>query len=215
MNDRDLNDLLKSASVPDRPAEYWGQFPARVTKEMMSRERQGAHLQARKSFAATELLRSWSSALRLKPVVAFTLVPFICLGLVLLWVNVRKIGAEAASDAQIVEAQKYYHEIESLFPNQVQAIVLDQSGPRLVLAKNADVPQSTPLYLKICQPAGCQRFITFSGQQIQINGETCDVLLDREGRVLIVGRETVWSGSAPVGKAGGYRIEAKPLGGTT
>jgi hypothetical protein len=109
-----------------------------------------------------------------------------------------------------LEAQKYFHEIEGLFPNQLQAIVLDQTGARLVLSPAADVPRSPPLYLRICGPDGCQRFVTFSGQQIRVNGEACEVLVDRRGRVLLVGRDTVWSGSDPSGKTGPYRIERPP-----
>src|SRR5205807_3264137 len=112
----------------------------------------------------------------------------------------------------LAEAAKYIREIEALFPNQLQAIVLDQKGARLLLADHSNVPASPPLYLKICGPYGCQRFVTFSGQQIRINDDLCDVLIDRQGNVLLVGRELLWSSSEPAGKARPYRIEAKPLG---
>jgi hypothetical protein len=69
--------------------------------------------------------------------------------------------------------------------------------------------------LKICGPDGCQRFVTFSGQEIRVNGEACEVLVDHQGRVVLVGRDTVWSGSESTGKAGNFRIEARPLGTTT
>jgi hypothetical protein len=212
MNDSDLNELLKTASLPERSAEYWKQFPSRVTREILCRER-STDIHVREPRWASRALLGMPALLRF-PATGFVMV--ICSALIIIFaLHRRHYTSEAANDPQLLEAQKYYHEIESLFPNQVQAIVLDKSGPRLVLAKNADVPQSPPLYLKICQPAGCQRFITFSGQQIQLNGELCDVLTDREGHVLLVGRETVWSSSVPGAKAGSYRLEAKPLGGTT
>jgi hypothetical protein len=108
-------------------------------------------------------------------------------------------------------ARKCFQEIQPLFPHQLQAIVFDRQGARLVLAETADVPVSPPLYLKICGPKGCQQFVTFSGQQIRVNGEVCDVLLDSQGNVLVVGGQLVWSSSKPAGKAGSYRIEAKLL----
>jgi hypothetical protein len=117
----------------------------------------------------------------------------------------------AAPEDRLAHARKYLHEVEALFPNQVQAIVFDKEGTHLVLADRPDVPASPALYLKICAPSECRQFITFSGQQIKVNGEACDVLLSHGGEVLLVGRRMVWSSSDPLGKHSGYRIEAKTL----
>src|SRR5204863_8410284 len=113
------------------------------------------------------------------------------------------------------QAEQYYREIEALFPNQVSAIVFDQQGPRLVLSENANVPTSPALFLKICGTKGCQRFITFSGQQIRINGELCDVLLARNGAIIVSGQELFWSSESPAENKTALRIEAKPLGSTS
>jgi len=115
-------------------------------------------------------------------------------------------------DPQFAELQKCYREIEPLFPNQLKAIIWDNTGgPELVLAEAATVPSSTPLYLRICGPNGCRRFVTFSGQQIQVNGDVCDVLLDRQGNIIIAGRQLVWSSAKATGTAGHYQIEARPV----
>ena len=114
-------------------------------------------------------------------------------------------------DPQLAEARKYFHELEVLFPNQLQAIVFDQQGTHLVLAPEPNLPASPPLYLKICGPKGCQRFVTFSGQQIRVNGDVCDVLVDHQGKVLLVGQETLWSDAKASVKRGPYRIEARAL----
>jgi hypothetical protein len=98
-----------------------------------------------------------------------------------------------------------------LFPNQLQALVLDAAGAHLVLAEQADVPASPPLYVKITGPKGAQRFVTFSGQRIRVNGDSFEVLVGRQGEVLLVGKQSVWSSSEPGVKAGPYRIEARPL----
>ena len=116
-----------------------------------------------------------------------------------------------SDDPQLAAARKYFHEIEALFPNQVQAIVFDQRGTQLVLAQEPNVPASPPLYLKVCGPKGCQRFVTFSGQQIRVNGDVCDVLADGRGEVLLVGRQLLWSGSKAVAASGGYQVEARAL----
>ena len=114
-------------------------------------------------------------------------------------------------DSQLAEARKYFHELEALFPNQLQAIVFDQQGTHLVLAPEPNLPASPPLYLKICGPKGCQRFVTFSGQQIRVNGDVCDVLADRQGNVLVVGQETLWADAKAAVRSGPYQIEARAL----
>ena len=80
-----------------------------------------------------------------------------------------------------------------------------------MLAQEPNLPASPPLYLKISGPRGCQRFVTFSGQQIHVNGDVCDVLADHRGNVLVVGRQLLWSGSKASGGSGQYQIEARAL----
>jgi hypothetical protein len=115
------------------------------------------------------------------------------------------------NDPQLTAVRKYFREIEALFPNQLQAIVFEQQGTHLVLAGEPNLPTSPPLYLKICGPKGCQRFVTFSGQQIRVNGDICDVLADGRGGVLLVGRNLVWSSDQATASSGPYRIEARIL----
>jgi hypothetical protein len=154
----------------------------------------------------------WASAFRFllsKPAVALGVaVACLALGFVLgSWRGQYSPG----KDAQLAEARKYFHELEALFPNQLQAIVFDQQGTHLVLAQEANLPASPPLYLKICGPKGCQRFVTFSGQQIRVNGDVCDVLVDHRGNVLVVGQETLWSDAKAATRRGPYQIEARAL----
>jgi hypothetical protein len=155
---------------------------------------------------------SWATALRAlraKPALALGVATLcLALGFVLsLWKGQRS----PAGDPQLATARKYFQEIEALFPNQLQAIVFDEQGTHLVLAREPNLPASPPLYLRICGPKGCQRFVTFSGQQILINGDICDVLTDGRGGVLLVGRQLVWSSDQARAGSGPYRIEAKPL----
>ena len=208
MNDAELNEVLKRATVPERKADYWEQFPRRVTAELERRS------QTAPVHWLTEASRAWRWAaafrfLGAKPAFAVG-VAVVCLALGFFlgfWRGQRSPG----SDSQLATARKYFNEIEALFPNQVRAIVFDQQGTHLVLAQEPNLPASPPLYLRICGPKGCQRFVTFSGQQIRVNGEVCDVLADGHDGVLVVGRQLLWSGSIAGIRSGQYQIEARAL----
>ena len=208
MNDAELNEVLKRATVPEREADYWERFPGRVMAEL-ERRSQAAPTPA-KTHASSAW--AWTGALRMllsRPALAAA-VAVICLGLGFylgFWRGQRSLS----DDPQLAAARKCFNEIEALFPNQVQAIVFDQQGTHLVLAQEPNVPASPPLYLKVCGSKGCQRFVTFSGQQIRVNGDVCDVLADGRGEVLLVGRQLVWSGAEAVAEGDGYQVEARAL----
>jgi hypothetical protein len=216
MNDAELNKILKRAAVPERDAAFWEQFPDRVTVEIARRKE--ATTAKHSTVAPIDALThaghawEWAGAFRLlvsKPALAAG-VAVICLGLSFL-LGFWRAQRSLSDDLQLATVRKYFHEIEALFPNQIQAIVFDQRGTQLVLAQEANIPASPPLYLKICGPKGCQRFVTFSGQQIRVNGDVCEVLADGRGDVLVVGRQLVWSGSKGVASSGGYQLEARAL----
>lgn len=210
MSNSELNRILQSAPAPERPANYWEQFPQRVIAEAQRRQRSGALASSmaavRVETPLKELIvsllagRRWfvSAAAAACVVLAF-------------WLGFRQGQRSPALDPQWVEARKCFREIESLFPKQVEGLAFDASGAHLTLADEPDVPPSPPLYIKVMGPKGEHRFITFSGQHIRINGDTFEVLSDRQGDVLLVGQQSVWSSSDPGQNAGPYRIEARPL----
>jgi hypothetical protein len=210
MKDRELNEILKRAQVPEREADYWERFPGQVAAEIEHRRQ---HPRAGKSTdAGGSPGWTWAFAfhsLARKPALALGLAAFCLLvGFVLgSWKGQRPPG----TDPQFAEARKYFHELEALFPNQLQAIVFDQQGTHLMLAPEPNLPSSPPLYLTVRGPQGCQRYVTFSGQQIPVNGDVCDVLVDRQGHVLVVGRETLWSDAKGAARSGPYQVEARAL----
>jgi len=216
MKDRELTEVLKNATVPERGADYWEQFPGRVTAEI-GRRKQTARTEQRLSGATGPVVEGgtnwpWAAmfgSLRGKVALALTLAAAcVVLGFVLgSWKGRQSPGNEA----QLADVRMYLREIEALFPNQLRAIVFDQQGTHLVLAPEPNLPASPPLYLEVSGPQGRERFVTFSGQQIQVDGQVCDVLADHEGNVLLVGPQLVWSGSKPGGRSGQYRIEARAL----
>lgn len=197
MNNAELEKLLKAAAVPKGSPDYWEQFPRRITAALHWRaQRPTAH-----DIETARLpgfgVAAWGVGLATACVI---------LGLAFgLW-RKRETGI---TPAQLAVAQKCYYEIDALFPNQLQTIIFGEQGPRVVLADKPNLPNATPIYVCVGGARGCQRFITFSGQQIRLNGETCDVLLNAAGNVLLVGRRLVWSNEWPMSGAGGYRIAAR------
>ena len=174
MTNRELDELLKSAPVPQRDTEYWDAFPRRVIQGL----ERSSNQQSRSSSASRRAGEpAWTAALWPKAAFAVGLAA-VCLVIGLL-IGLHQGRRPPGNDLQLAEARKCYGEIELLFPNQVQALVLDATGGHLVLAAEPNVPKSAPLYVKICGTRGCQRFVTFSGQRIAVNGTFFEVLVDR------------------------------------
>jgi hypothetical protein len=183
VNNPELDEILKSARAPKRTDEYWRDFPQRVSARLHWQPQSASHHVVQRSLKLTPFL-VWSLSLAI-----------IVVAIIITTVKYQPRSAATASvaDSQLAEARKCYHELEALFPNQIEAIVFDQQGPRMVLADKANVPDSAPIYLRICGPRGCEGFVTFSGQQISFNGENCEVLSDAQGRVILVGDHQVWT----------------------
>jgi hypothetical protein len=188
MNNNELDKLLKSAGTPEHPEEYWRQFPRKITTKV--------HWHSQASAQATPRSRQ-----KFKPLLAWGLsLATVCIvvGIMLKPTShVKTVANLPARDNELEAARKCYQELEAMFPNQVQAIVFDKEGPHIILSDKANIPDSSPLYLKVCGPKGCQGFVTFSGQQIQFNGENCEVLADAGGQVMLVGSQQVWTGDSP------------------
>jgi hypothetical protein len=195
MKPSELAELLKSSRVPERSTEYWDDFPGRVTIRLR-REDRGARQP--KPWVRRPALRIAALG--------------VCLVAVCLLFRVAMQFAHnrdsEISAAQMDEAKHYYHELETLFPNQLRAIVFDQKGPHLLLSNEPDVPRSPALFLKICGPKGCETLVTFSGQSIKINGEQMEVLADAQGKVIVMGNNRVWAGG---NDSGPIHIQSKAL----
>ncbi len=203
MNSSELDQLLKSAAVPERPASYWDQFPKRVMAK--------THWVARTETTATSAEPGpyW---LRPRFRIAVVGLGLVMAGLLLGYIFGLRHGHNLAiTDLQMAEARKYYQEVQTLFPGQVQAIVFGRQGVQLVLADKPNIPASSPLYVRICGPKGCQDFVTFSGQQIRLNGDVCEVLLDQQNNVLLVGPQWVLSTAQPPAKHALYQVAARSL----
>lgn len=209
MNNRELDNLLKNTSVPERPSAFWDQFPGRVMDEI-TRQNRSANVPRRvspESLADHRRVAPFASLLWRGAFVAGLALICVILGFAL---GLRRGMGRTSETAQLALAQKFFHEVQTLFPNQIEAIEFDAKGTHLKLAEHADLPASPPLYVSVCGPQGCRRFVTFSGQQIRVNGDVLDVLLDRQGEVLVVGKQWIWPDRNREHPAP-YRVEARLL----
>jgi hypothetical protein len=107
---------------------------------------------------------------------------------------------------------KLVRETLAMFPNQIRAIVQDEHGMKLILAEHGDVPVSAPLYIRINDGQHCESFLTFSGQDIVVAGQTVTVLADTHGGVILAGDRFLWSETKQAQTTGHWKIEAKNLG---
>lgn len=190
----DLNQSLKSARVPERPAQFWEQFPGAVVRRL----RQGSVLAAPKRTRKPPLL-IWATGFA-----TACLVIGFGIGV---WHGRRQVS-EVSS---LAESARLIHEVAALFPHRVRAIISDDSGVRLVLSDQPDVPDSTPLWVRICRGKKCQTIVTFSGQEIQLADLSFEVLADAKDNVLLVCQKTVWSSSEPARPLASLKIRAKAL----
>ena len=201
MNNTDLEKVLKKAKVPEPRPGFWDELPGSVQRAI---DRGDFTRHTEESVAAPGIFEFIFRKAALP--LAFAA---ICVTIGFLWgANSRKPEVQAS---ELAEARACWREVAALFPNQLEAIVFDQQGSRVVLADKANQPSSPPIYLKLCDTKGCKRFITFSGQQIKVNGESFEVLVDRQGEVLLVGDAKVWKSSKDVSSFGSYKVVAFPL----
>ncbi len=194
MNDHDLEKKLKAVPVPARAEDYWESFPRLVSARL------------RTSPAGRPVLEHrWLPRLAWGGGIAFA-----CLMIGFAVGHWR--GRTEKNDAYaLLQNGKMLQEVLTLFPNRVRAITQDEHGVQLVLADQADVPVSTPIYVHICNGKQCSSLVTFSGQELEIAGQKVTVLLNAEGGVIVAGPRFAWSSDQPARVSGGLKIEARRL----
>ena len=193
MTDADLQRLLKSAKVPERPNDYWEQFGQRVRAGL---RHQRAGDRARSRWVPR---LAWGIAVA----AACLLIGFA----VVLW----RGRSEATAANELLQNEKVIREVMAMFPNRVRAIVQDERGLNLVLSERDDVPTSPPLYIHVIEAGRRSSFLTFSGQEIEIASQRTTVLSDSQGQVMLVGERFFWSRAESAGIRGDLRIQARSL----
>jgi hypothetical protein len=194
MNKNELDSILKKARLPEIAEDSLEMFPRRVVARL---NRNDPPPRAARSFLPR---LAWIAVLAACAAIAFAIGQ---------WRGRMETSAIPATDT--LASAKLIHEMMAMFPNQIRAIVQDDSGLKLVLSDTGDVPASPPLYVRICDGQHCSSFVTFSGQEIQVDGQTITVLSDRRGGIILAGTQFVWSSTERSPAAGHLKIEAKNL----
>ena len=197
MNDVELDRLLKQADVPERAGDYWEEFPQAVTRRLNA-QRSPSRAARPAGFGPLMQLGFWAAA---------------ALCLVIGIFHLTGYNESKCRELTITEAQKLFSEINALFPNQIQAVIVEDHQSHLILSNLRDVANGAPVLLRIHQASGCQSVITRSGQQVFANGHLCNVLVNMQGNVIVYGENFVWSsGDNSLKPIDGLRIEARVLG---
>ena len=193
MNPPDLKSLLKKARLPAPPEESWERFPRQIVTRLRRGEPAARPRPARLPRFA------WAYGFAAGVLLTLALSHF--------W----SARPPAAAPGEDWASAKVIRETLALFPNRVRAIVQDSHGLNLVLSEDGDVPVSTPIYVRLCAGKQCSSFVTFSGQELQIAGQTVTVLADPRGGIILTGPRFVWSSTEPAAKTGQPQIEARNI----
>ncbi|MCP5534092.1 MAG: hypothetical protein H7A48_13050 [Akkermansiaceae bacterium] len=134
----------------------------------------------------------------------------------LVWLVLTPPPPAAHASRQAYEKEKnaaaiLLREFSALYPNQIRAIIQNDSGIQLELAENTNVKSGRPVLLKVCEPEGCEEIITFGGQSIEVAGHQVTVRTDAEGRVILDGDQLIWSSDLKRNPAPGIHIESHRL----
>lgn len=194
MNKPELESILRRARMPKIPEESLEMFPRRIVASLKRNE--PPVRAARKN----SLHLAWAFGFAVCIVVVFAIGR---------WNEPRKPGTMTTTDS--LADSKLIRETLAMFPNQVRAIVENENGLNLILSEREDVPASAPLYVRICDGKHCSSFVTFSGQEIQVAGQTVTVLADARGGIILEGNKFVWSSTSRIHASSNLKIEAKSL----
>ncbi|HWY30832.1 MAG TPA: hypothetical protein VNX46_08770 [Candidatus Acidoferrum sp.] len=194
MDNPELESILKEARLPEIPVESLEMFPRHVVVRLRQKPQ--------------PLRPVRNSPFRFAWAVGFS----VCLVIAIMTgqrdepvKSSSPIVPDTLADSRLIQ------ETLALFPNQIRAIVENDQGLDLILSEKKDVPVSAPVYLHICDGKHCSSFVTFSGQEIQVAGQTVAVLLDARGGIILMGKTFVWSSSQRTIAVNHLKIEAKNL----
>ena len=196
MKNTDLDAILAKARLPEIPQESLDMFPRRIVAGLKRKE------------PGSPATRHFLPRLAW----AFGLVTCVLIAYVVGHSGGQRETTAIPTKHNLASA-KLIQEMMAMFPNQIRAIVQDDSGGlRLVLSDTPDVPASPPLYVRICDSQHCSSFVTFSGQEIQVNGQSISVLSDTRGGIILTGAQFVWSSAGRPSAASRLKVEARNLG---
>ena len=197
MKKPELDSILKRARLPEISEASLELFPRRVVGRI---KRDEAPRAARNFFPRL----AWIFGLALCGLLAFGIIH-----------RGGQTKIKFPTEFDSLASAKVIRETLALFPNRVRAIVSDERGLNLVLSDHDDVPDSEPLYVRICDGQHCSSVVTFSGQEIEMAGQKISVLADGRGEIILAGENFVWSKNDPAYARSHWKIEAKNFGAVT
>ncbi len=199
MTDSELDKKLNAARTPKLAADYTADFPRAVFAKAR------ATPISKNSTRYSSAPHWWPGLVWSAGFALFFLIAGFGLG------HWRGKSDVAAPANELLANVKMIKETLALFPNRVSAIVQNGHDVQLVLADRADVPDSPPLFVKICDGKKCSSLVTFSGQEIEIAGQKITVLADANGGIILEGKQFVWSSAGENILSTGLKIEARSL----
>jgi hypothetical protein len=190
MNEPDVDTLLRGARLPQRPDEYWDEFPSRVIRRLQAEKR-----------GATRP-RPWRLGVSLAAAAACGLV----VGFVI-WHRRPAPGGiqDALRDGRVLR------ELQAQYPGRLRAIIQDEKGMHTQLSDLADVAASDPVWLEIRDGSDDRVVVTFSGQLVRFGSRDVMVLSDLGGQVMLVGDGFFWSHQVSTGLARTLQIRAEQI----
>lgn len=194
MNRTELESILKRARLPEIPGESLEMFPRRIVGSLKCDR---SSVRSPRHFSPH---LAWAFGLMACIIIAFAAGH---------WAGRKQAGTTLAPDA--LTSLKLIHETLAMFPNRVRAIVQNEHGLNLVLSDKPDVPDSTPIYVRIQDGGRCSSLVTFSGQELQIAGQKVTVLSQTDGGIILEGSNFFWSDGKPLYAKRNLKIEAKNL----
>jgi rRNA maturation protein Nop10 len=151
MNEDKLNQILRSARVPERPDEYWGGFPGSVIKRLQVERKVPVR----------------SGPWRL----AAALVAAVACGLFLGFVLWHRFSPQEDRFVALRDG-RVLREMQAEYPGRLQAIIQDGSGVHTQLSEAANISMSNPVLLEIRDGRDHRVIVTFSGQVVQCGGRS-------------------------------------------
>jgi hypothetical protein len=191
-NDHKLEHLLRSVPLAERDEAYWQQFP----KSVLRRIREEDQRSRREERHPRSGFSKWAWSLGLSTALVFGL---------LVLSGRRTSRLDEPSQAVLA----CYHELAEFFPHQLEAVLLSANGAEIQLSKAPNVPDSPPLYIRICPPsAPCMTAISFSGGKIKVFGREFEILANGNGGIFLLAGEGVWVSGQTPGPGEGWRFES-------
>lgn len=195
MNPADLESRLREDLEPAPGDAYWREFPSRVTRRILQttfHSTQSPIPPARHRFGLTAIAAA--------------------AGVALLFIStLMALRHTRPAPSDISAMMTCFDEVSALFPGRLRSIVEDLDGLRMDLAETTTFVGQPRVYLEICGPAGCSRFLTSSGQQIAITNLPHEVFIDGHGHIQVAGPSVLWSSADPDVPVAGFHIHARVL----